>query len=290
VRNPKRVLFVLVAVLGVAVAALPALAVSESSVSIDAVNEGIYGHHWSPAIATIGPGGAITLSNPTEVAHGVEWVGGPATPACSAGVPVGKEPADSGKQWSGTCSFPTAGVYTFYCTVHGPEMTGRITVAADGTTTTTMTMPPTATTPVTQAPGTPGTGAGPEAPGAGGAPQAHSSPLAAGAGAVKLAASQHGSSVRGSVLIAAPGAGGTLLIELRATHEELAGDARTSAVLIGHARVRTRPGRVAFAVVLDSAARRALARAHRLRVNVKLVLTPLSGAGVSLVRSVVLHA
>lgn len=127
-----------VAVLG-AVVVLPAVASSgtETTPSIEAVNAGgLYGehHYWLPAQATIAPGGAVLLSNRSEVAHGVEWRGA-LRPTCEEGagkVPVGTTPAASATKWSGTCKFTQAGTYTFYCTVHGPEMTGTITVVASG--------------------------------------------------------------------------------------------------------------------------------------------------------------
>jgi plastocyanin len=119
-----------VTVLGVALI-LPAVAVSKRNPSIEAYNEGVYigAHHfWKPSSATVITGGAVNLSNPTMVNHGVEWRSGPTAPSCSAGVPVGTSPAASGAKWSGTCRFIQTGTYTFYCTVHGAEMTGTVTV------------------------------------------------------------------------------------------------------------------------------------------------------------------
>jgi plastocyanin len=97
---------------------------------IEAFNEGPYGtqHSWKPSSATVDAGKNVNLANPTPVAHGVEWKSGPATPTCTPGVPVGTTPGASGANWSGTCTFPKPGVYTFYCTVHGPEMTATVTV------------------------------------------------------------------------------------------------------------------------------------------------------------------
>jgi plastocyanin len=115
-----------------ALLALPAIADSLTPPSIEAVNEGIYGHRWSPAQAAVATGGTVTLSNPTTTPHGVNWVGGPEKPLCGAGVPVGTTVSASGTNWSGTCTFSKPGTYTFYCTVHGPEMTGTITVTTPG--------------------------------------------------------------------------------------------------------------------------------------------------------------
>jgi plastocyanin len=120
---------------------LPAVAVSETTPTIEAVNGlGYYGtyHEWKPAQATVAASGAVTFSNPTEVAHGVEWRSA-IKPSCEEGpgkVPVGTTPAASGTKWSGECTFSQPGAYTFYCTVHGPEMTGTITVPGTASATT----------------------------------------------------------------------------------------------------------------------------------------------------------
>jgi plastocyanin len=119
--------------LGVILALLPAVASStEPSPTVDAVNQGLYGHSWSPTEVSVATGGSVTLRNSTTVPHGVRWVSGPATPVCDAGVPVGTTTAASGVEWSGSCTFSQAGTYTFYCTVHGPEMTGTVTVSTPG--------------------------------------------------------------------------------------------------------------------------------------------------------------
>jgi hypothetical protein len=47
-------------------------------------------------------------------------------------VPVGTTPAASATNWSGSCSFTQAGTYTFFCTVHGSEMTATVTVNGAG--------------------------------------------------------------------------------------------------------------------------------------------------------------
>jgi plastocyanin len=128
---------------------LPAVSASETAQTITAVNHpggGYYGetHEWTPSQVAIAQGATVTLSNPTEVEHGVEWVSSPATPTCDSGVPVGNTEAASNTKWSGTYTFTTPGVYIFHCTVHHAAMTGRVTVAANGTTTT-----PTTTTTTT---------------------------------------------------------------------------------------------------------------------------------------------
>ncbi len=283
----------LAGVLGVAAVMLPALASSETTPTITAENVGggPYGaeHHWTPATATIAANGIVTLSNPTEVDHGVEWFNTPGgvKPACS-GVPVGTTPSASGTKWSGTCTFTQPGVYTFYCTVHGPEMTGRITVSATGTVTTTMSTPtstagaqPTSTTPPTAT--TPAL-----------APLTLGSPFAGSASAaIKLPSTERGASVHGSVAVSAAGAGGRLAIELLAGRASLAGAARAAraTVEVGSSlRSSLRAGLLSFSVALDRRARRALHRAHRLALTVRIELTPAQGAAITADRSVLLRA
>lgn len=128
-----------VAVLGAALAVLPAAAGVETDPTVEAVNEGgvpPYGetHSWSPSHASIAAGGIVTFSNPTAVAHGVEWLSA-VKPVCEEGpgkVPVGTKVTDSGKEWIGNCKFAQAGTYAFYCTVHHAAMSGTITVTIPG--------------------------------------------------------------------------------------------------------------------------------------------------------------
>jgi plastocyanin len=124
---------VLATVLGVTLVALPALA-TEPTIQAVNVGGGIYGttHYWSPSQAAVSTGGSVTVENASATPHGVEWRSGPATPACSGTVPVGTTAAASAASWSGKCTFSKAGTYTFYCTVHGPEMTETITVTTPG--------------------------------------------------------------------------------------------------------------------------------------------------------------
>jgi plastocyanin len=127
--------------LGAGAFMLPAMALSAETTPVEAINEGgYYGerHRWFPAQETVIVGSAVTFRNPTEVAHGVEWRGA-VKPSCEEGpgkVPVGTTPAASGTKWSGACTFSQPGSYTFYCTVHGPEMTGTITVPGTASATT----------------------------------------------------------------------------------------------------------------------------------------------------------
>ena len=76
-RKRRLLVFVLAALAGAAVVVMPALAGTEGTPAVEAFNgSGPYGeqsHEWRPPSVTIAPGGAITISNPTNVAHGVEW-------------------------------------------------------------------------------------------------------------------------------------------------------------------------------------------------------------------------
>jgi len=134
-RLPRRYLSA-AALLGVAVAVLPAIASSETT-PVEAVNEGggVYGetHRWSPSQETVIAGNAVTFRNMTAVRHGVNWINPPAKPVCDNTVPVGTTEATAGTNWSGTCTFAQAGTYTFYCTVHGAAMSGTITIKTPGT-------------------------------------------------------------------------------------------------------------------------------------------------------------
>jgi plastocyanin len=285
----RRLGFLLAAVLGAAAVVLPAIAASETGQTIEATNkpgEGIYKeetHAWSPPQVTITPDATVTLSNPTEVRHGVEWVSAPATPTCTGGVPVGSTEAASNTKWSGACTFTTPGVYVFYCTVHHGAMTGRVTVTANGTTTTATTTPTNTTT--TTAPTTPG-----ESPTS--ATATPGSPLVgSAANAIKLPFAQRGKSVRGSVAVSPAGAAGRLEVDLLARRASLASAGHPPpAVRVGrivHASLRA--GKVPFSVSLTARARNALSRRGRLALSVKVVIEPVSGPTVTITRAVVVR-
>jgi plastocyanin len=273
----RRWLFVLAAMLGAALAVLPAIAASEGSPTIEAVNSpGSYEehHYWLPATATVSAGGVVTFQNTGAlVPHGVVWTGGPETPSCT-GVPINKGETS----WKGGCTFTQPGTYTFHCYVHPTEMTGRITVNPNGTTTTTTTT----TTP----PGPPGgttTAATPTTPAG--------SPLAGSASsAVKLPTSQHGASVHGSVAVSQAGAGGRLEVDLLARSASLAGARHRPLAQVGRlVRPSLQAGKVSFTVGLNARARRALRRHRRLALTARISLSPLHGSAVTVARSVVVH-
>jgi plastocyanin len=275
---------------GASLGALPALAGPEAAPSVTAVNVGLYSHYWSPEKSSVAVGGQVTLSNPTTTRHGIYWVSGPAVPGCTAGVPVGTSEAAAGTEWNGVCTFATAGVYTFYCTVHGAAMSGSVTVGSAGTssasTTTTAPPPPATTTPATTT-----------APSAG-APQAGATPtggersplVGSPSRALELGAGPHGRSVRGSLAVSAAGAGARLEVDVLLARAAVAAVGAPKQLRVGrivHARVAA--GRVAFSVALDARAHRALGRRHRLVVSVAVLLTPPHAHTLKVSRAVVLR-
>ena len=276
----------LAAALGAAMIVLPAVAGSETGpATVTAINsEGVYKeqrHYWSPALVTVGAGGAVTFANPSsEVRHGLEWTGGPSAPSCG-GIPSGSLGATA---WHGECTFAQPGTYTFRCTVHPYEMTGTVTVNPNGTTTTTTstgTEPgPPAGAGVTTGPATAPQVAAPVSLLAGSAAQA-----------IRLARSQRGRSVSGSVKVSQAGAGGRLEVDLLAGRASLAEAGHGGQVQVGRLVRSSLPaGAVSFKVTLGARGRRAL-RAHRsLSLSVRIVLSTRGGAGVTVTRGVRLHA
>lgn len=295
----KAMLAALAAALGVLVVLLPGVAGSETSPTVTAVNGPGEMHSWSPSSASVGEGGSVTFSNPTTVPHGVEWIGAPAAPVCSGGVPVGTSEAASGTKWSGSCTFTRAGTYTFYCTVHGAAMSGTIAVAAGGgeppapPTTTTSSTPGGTTTSGGQGSSSGGGGPGPSgsgtpSPGVGGGLAA--SPFSVGASALKLARSQRGSKVRGIVGVSSAGAGDALEVELLAKAASLAATGGSGEQIVGKLeRSVPRAGATSFSVNLNARGKRALGRKGRLALTVEVKLTPRSGRASKLERSVVLR-
>jgi plastocyanin len=267
------------ALLGVGTVLVPALALSEGP-AIQAVDSGVY-HYWSPMQVSVTPGGAVTFSNPSETKHGVEWRTGPATPSCSAGVPVGNTIQAAASKWSGTCTFTQPGTYTFYCTVHGPEMHGAVTVSAGGETTVTTTTPTTTATAPSTTPGTP-------APG-GGEPSGQAPAAQRLAGAISLPSGQHGR-VRGSLSIWSAAAAGRLEVDLLARPAVLASAARSREVVVGRLlRSHLRAGRTSFAVSLRARARGALRRRGRISLTVRIVITPVAGHAAVISRKVLMR-
>jgi plastocyanin len=264
----------LAAVLGVAVAVLPAIAASETTPTISAYNEpgGYFLHSWMPSTATIGLGGAVIFKNPYSTTnHGLKFTGGtagPPLPSCT-GLPPAAETELGAPSWEANCTFSKSGTYTFVCTVH-PEMTGTITVNPNGTTTTTTTTPTTTTT----------TTATPAEPSSGG-------PLT---GGPSLHSSQRGGVVKGSLEISQAGAGDRLEIDAFAKSASLAKAKRSTPVRVGRfVRGAVPTGKVSFVLKLNARARNALKHRHRLALTIRITLTPFSGEPTTLIRSVVEH-
>ncbi|HEY5977723.1 MAG TPA: hypothetical protein VIT85_07680, partial [Solirubrobacterales bacterium] len=151
------------------------------------------GYYWSPTQAATTPGGSVTFKSPSPgVPHGLSWTGGPETPGCS-GVPVN----DGKTAWSGSCAFVQPGDYTFVCYVHPTEMKGTIAVGSGGS------------GPLVPPP--PGPSGGPAASG------------------LEMAKRQRGGSLRGSILLRAPG---NLEVELLAARS-LLGIGKAGKVRVG---------------------------------------------------------
>jgi hypothetical protein len=307
------------AVLGAAVAIVPALAAGPSEAKLE-VNENCVEPAWpcwatpgsgsnpTPASKiTIAPGGKVKFANNANTAATVSWMG--SAPTCS-GIP-----ASATTNWEGTCEFEQPGTYRFesstlfkdayenytkYEIVVESASTGTTTTPTTTTTTTPTTTTPTTTTPTTTTPTTttptattstqPGgasTGAAASTATTPGSmempsPPAGSHPLAT----LALANAQHGDAVHGTVQIPPADGGARLEVELLAQGASLARVKRTGRSRVGRLVRSSAPaGTVSFTVSLDATAKRALRRHHKLALIVKIVLTPIHGAAVTLTRS-----
>jgi hypothetical protein len=282
------VFFALAALIGAAVAVLPALAAVASEAKLE-VNENCEVSTWScwttegsASIAkptksvTIASGGTVTFIDHTTIAAAVVWVG--SAPACS-GVP-----ASAMTNWEGKCEFEQPGTYKFESSMLWPEYTKYEIVvegAATGTTPTTTTSPgggSTTTSPLSPAGGS-GTGAAPGSPLVGSSSEA-----------VKLARVQHDSSVRGSLEISQAGVGGRLEVDLLAAGASLAKAGHSSQVRVGRLmRSSLYAGTTSFTVPLSAKGKAALRRHRRLALTVKITLTPQHGAAVTVTHRVLLQ-
>jgi hypothetical protein len=149
------------AVLGAAVAIVPALAAAPSEVKLE-VNENCVENNWpcwaapgsgSPASrVTIAPGGKVKFIDHGKETN-IKWTSTPSgQPTCSSEVPVSPMPAKTG--WEGTCEFGEPGIYRFESSTlfkdayeNYTEYEIVVESASTGTTTTTSTT--TTTTPTT---------------------------------------------------------------------------------------------------------------------------------------------
>jgi plastocyanin len=274
-RPRKRNLLLAATLVGV-VAIVPAVASSEAGPTVS----GLESIMWSPTQVTVAGGATVSFQNTSDsVPHGVVWeTGNPETPACN-GVPI-----DEGQtNWKGSCTFTKAGVYRYYCSVHGMAMSGTIVV---GTPATPPTPPPTTpSTPVAPTPPPAPTGVAPPEAGL-------TSPLAGSAAkAIALAANQHGQSIRGSIRISSAGAGAHLQIDLFAAGAALTESRRSVEVRVGRlVRTSLKSGLSSFAVPLNAPGRAALHRRGRLALAARITLAPVHGATVRVTRAVVMHA
>ena len=284
-------MFGAVALLGAAVAVLPAMAGSETIPSITAYSYSSGSEtirYWSPNAATVGEGGVVKISNPyAETKHGLQFTGGTAgaKPNCT-GLPTAATEATGEVSWHAECTFGKPGTYTFVCTVHPEAMKGTITVNPAGTTTTTTTAtpPPGGTTTTT------GTQPTATQPGLGTPGGQLLSPLVGSVNtAVKLAAGPHGSSVQGSVDVSRAGVGGRLEVDLLARRAALASAARAQTRIGRLVRSSLSAGVVHFTVALNARAKRALRSHRRFALTVAVTLTPVRGSAVRTRRSLVLH-
>jgi hypothetical protein len=311
------------AVIGAAVAIVPALAAAPPEARLE-VNENCVEPDWpcwavpgsgsnpTPASTiTIASGGKVKFADNASTAATVSWTS--SAPMCS-GIP-----ASAMTGWEGTCEFEQPGTYRFesstlfndgydnytkYEIVVEGASTGTTTTTTTTPTTTTTTTPttttPTTTTPTTTTPTTTTPTATTSTQPSGGAststastattpgsmeappPPAGSHPLAT----LALASAQRGNAVHGTVEVPAADGGARLEVELLVQGASLAKVKRPRSSRVGRLVRSSAPaGAVSFTVPLDAAAKRALRRHHKLALIVKIVLTPVHGAAVTLTRS-----
>jgi hypothetical protein len=272
----------LAAVLGVAVAVLPALAAS-STAKLE-VNQNCVEPNWpcwaapgssQPAfMTTVASGGTVTFVDQKTAAN-IAWTG--TAPTCEPSVPVA--PAAPKTGWEGKCTFAAPGTYKFESSTlfkdfYNDYTKYEIVVEGSTTTTTTGTTGTTTTTTTTTS------------------PASSESPLAgSGSQAVKVSKSQHGGSVRGSINLSKAAAGYHLEVDLLTQSAVLAKAKHSTRVRVGrYVRSSLSAGRLSFSVKLNVKARRAIRRHHRLPLTVEIALTPASGKALTITRSVTLHA
>ncbi len=282
------VVFAVAALMGAAVAGLPALAAS-SEAKLE-VNENCVENEWpcwaapgsgakpKPASKlTVAAGGEVAFIDNANTKTNIAWVG--AAPACSPSVPV--SPAPPQAPWEGRCKFEQPGTYKFESATlfdggPGEDYTKYEIVvegAATGTAPTTPTTPTAPTTPTT-----------PNEAG-------HDSPLVEGPKALALAHSQRGSTVHGSIEVSQAGSGGRLEVGLFMAGPAPVKTGHPRQVRVGRlVRSPVKAGRVSFSVPLTSTGRTSLRRHRRLALTVKVTLTPPHAEPVTVVRGVVAHA
>jgi hypothetical protein len=323
-RSRTLLLFALAALVGAAVAVLPALAANPSEAKLE-VNENCVELDWPcwathgsavPASrVTIAPGGEIKFADNATTGATVVWTS--SAPMCS-GIPT---TATTG--WEGSCKFEQEGTYKFesstmfkepgidytkYEVVVETASTTTTTTQTTTTQTTPTTTTPTTTTPPTTTPptttpttttptattstqpygGAPTSSApGATTPGSTGMPPPGSHSLAT----LALANAQHGNTVHGTVQIPVADGGARLEIELLAQSSTLAKVKRSAGSRVGRlVRPSAPAGTLSFTVPLDTAAKHALHHRHKLALTVKIVLTPKHGAALTVTRSLDLRS
>jgi plastocyanin len=206
--------------------------------------------------ATIAAGGTVAFSYPSGGSmHSVVFDN--VEPTACTGLPA----APQGSGWSGTCSFSTPSTYAFHCgNPNHPSMTGTVVVEAASTTTTSGSTTSTgSTTAPTSTSGSSTTSPLPSA-------------------AVTVARGQKGVVLRGSVTT--PAGPSQIVVTALVSNRALAKHRpkRVKQVRVGSQTKRsTGTDKTSFAVKLNTSARRALHRRHRLAVNLRIVVTPQGG-------------
>jgi hypothetical protein len=115
--------------------------------------------------------------------------------------------------------------------------------------------------------------------------------LEGGSRALKLAGSQRGSTVHGSIKVSQAGSGGRLEVGLFAAGASLAKAGQSEQVRVGRlVRSSLEAGTASFSVPLSTKGKTSVRRHGRLALTVKITLTPLHGAAVTVTRGVVVHA
>ncbi len=263
----RLMLLTFVGLAGAGVAILPSLGSAQATTaSFTAVDNGNFFPvpTWNAGGATaknqgdlhavsIVPGGTVTFSYPTgtstynavfdgaQPSSCVQTAAGPAEPISPA-PPLPKTSQRAG--WSGTCRFDAAGTYTFHDAFRGVSMSGTVVVGTDtGPAPTTTTQPTGMTT------------------------NFNEPPIPAAATSLRAASTQHGSAVRGTIDVTAPGS--RLIADLFSGHPS---------VLLGRTTLhRVGDGRQRFTTRLDARGRRAQRLHHRLSLTLRVQVL-LSGA------------
>jgi plastocyanin len=224
----------------------PALALGQSTATFTATDPYAWSANGTGSnTLTITAPGTVTFeypAGPGTNGHNVTWEDTPQQ--CDPSIPG---PGMYGRRgWKGTCMFSAPGTYRFECTVHVGLMKGTVVVVAAPTPTpeSTPTTPGATPTPTPTADPqpTPTTPTGP--------PAQPKGPLTA-----RVAASQKGTSVRGSVMVATPASRLEVTVTL--------GKQRVGR----YVKAAAASGKRTFTVKLSPSARRQLER-HSLKLQV----------------------